>query len=406
VEKLVIDGGKPARAKPFPARTPYGKEEIKEVTEAINSQNLFRWGGTKVSGLERKFAAKYGIKHAVASTSGTSAIHIALGAINPNPGDEVITAPITDMGTITGILFQNCIPVFADVDPDSFNMDPADIEKKITKRTKAIIVVHLFGNPADMGAVMRMSKKYGIPVIEDCCQAYMTYYKSRLAGTIGDIGCFSMQQSKHLCAGDGGITITDNKKYADRMLLFADKGWNRTGFGPRAYLFLAPNYRMNELTAAVALAQLKKLDSVVRKRRQLGILLNSLIKKTSGIKTLKIFEGCRPSFSLYGFKVLDAPAEKFASALNAEGVPCGSGYIGKPIFVCSEALHSKTTYGNSHCPFDCPKTDARIEYKEGLCPVTDTEQPKLITIGINENFTKADIRDIAAAVNKVSDVLD
>jgi len=404
-EKLAIYGGKPVRTKPFPARKPFGKEEMKELAEAINSQNLFRYGGTKVLKLEQEFARKYGVRYAIASTSGTSAIHIAVGAINPNPGDEIITAPITDMGTVVGILYQNAIPVFADVEQDSFNMDPQDIERKITRRTKAIIVVHLFGNPADMDAIMKISHKYKIPVIEDCCQAYMTYYKGKLAGTIGDIGCFSMQQSKHLCTGDGGLTITDNKEYAERMSLFADKGWNRTGFGPRAYLFLAPNYRMNELTAAVALAQLKKVDKVVEKRRKLGNLLNSLIKNVKGVKPLKVLEGCRPSYWQYAFKVLEWPANKFAEALTAEGIPAGAGYIGKPIFICSEAMHSKATYGTSHCPFDCPRADAKIEYKEGLCPVTDREQPKLITIGINENFSVQDIRDIAKAIKKVAENL-
>lgn len=400
--KLAINGGKPVRTKPFPARKPYGKEEIREVTEAIMSQNLFRWGGTKVVKLEQEFAKKYGMKYAVASTSGTSAIHLAVGAINPSPGDEIITSPITDMGSIIGILYQNAIPVFADVDPDSYNMDPQDIERRVTKRTKAIMVVHLFGNPADMNPIMKLGSKYKIPVIEDCCQAYMTYYKGKLAGTMGDIGCFSMQQSKHLCAGDGGITITNNKEYADRMSLFADKGWNRTGYGPRAYLFLAPNYRMNELTASVALAQLKKVDRTVEKRRSLGNLLTKLIKNVNGIKPLKVFEGCKPSYWLYAFKVLNRPAENFARVLSAEGVPSGAGYIGKPIFVCAETMHSQVTYGNSHCPFDCPKTEAKIEYKEGLCPVTDVEQLKLITTGINENFQEQDIRDIAKAIRKVA----
>ena len=409
MEKLAIDGGKPVRTKYYPARKPYGKEEVKEVTEAIMSQNLFRWGGTKVAGLEQEFAKKYGVSHAFASTSGTAAIHIAVGAINPNPGDEIITAPITDMGSIAGILYQNAIPVFADIDPDSYNMDPKDIERRITKRTKAIMIVHLFGNPADMDAIMKISRKYKIPVIEDCCQAYMTYYKGKLVGTIGDIGCFSMQQSKHLCAGDGGITITNtnNKKYAERMLLFSDKGWNRTNRGPRAYLYLGLNYRMNELTAAVALAQLRKVSRTVGKRRSLGNLLTALIKNVRGVKPLKVIEGCKPSYWAYGLKVPGSgeQAKNFAQALNAEGVGTGIGYTGKPIFICSEAMHSKITYGTSHCPFDCPKADAKIDYNEELCPIACRELPMLLTLSINENFRESDIRDMARAIRKVAENL-
>jgi len=405
MKNLAYDGGKPVRTKPFPSRKPFGKDEVKEVTQAIMSQNLFRWGGQKVHMLEEEFAKKYNVKYAIASTSGTSAIHIAIGAINPNPGDEIITAPITDMGTVIGILYQNAIPIFADIDPDSYNVDPTDIEKKITRRTKAILVVHLFGNPCDMDAVMEIGRKYKIPVIEDCCQAYLTYYRGKLVGTIGDIGCFSMQQSKHLTSGDGGITITSNEKYQARMSLFADKGWNRTGPGPRAYLFLAPNYRMNELTGAVALAQLKKLDKTVTRRNFLGSKLDWLIKDIKGVKPLKVIADTKPSYWVYAFKVIDWSAENFVKALGAEGIPAGAGYTGKPIFVCGEAMHSKLTYGNSHCPFDCPKTDAKIDYNEDLCPIANKELSKLITISINENFHEKDIRDIARAIRKVAEKL-
>lgn len=405
-EKLAIYGGKPVRKKPFPERKPFGKEEIKEVTEALKSQNLFRFGGNKVENLEKEFARKYKVKYAVASTSGTAAIHIAIGAINPDPGDEIITSPITDFGTIIGILYQNAIPVFADINPETYNINPADIQRKITKRTKAIIAVHLFGNPCDMDEIMKIAKRNKLVVIEDCCQAYFTPYKGKMVGTIGDIGCFSMQQSKHLTTGDGGITITNNKKFAERMALFADKGWNRIGSGgPRTYLFLGPNYRMNELTGAVALAQLKKVEKVVEKRRILGDYLTGKIKDIPGIRPVETTPGGKHSYWVYPLKILDYDPKKFCKALNAEGIPCGVGYIGKPIFICSEALYNKKTYGNSHCPFDCPKYGKEIEYKEGDCPITEQMLSKLITICINENFSKKDIVDIANAIRKVAEGL-
>jgi len=210
-------------------RAPFGPEEFKLLREALLSQNLCCIDGTMVSGFEKEFATAYDSPYAVASTSGTAAIHVALGALDLNPCDEVITAPITDLGTVIPILSQNAIPVFADID-DSYNMDPADVERKITPRTRAIVVVHLFGNPCDMDAMVDIAKRHKIPLIEDCSQAHMAEYKGRYAGTLGDIGCFSFQQSKHMTTGDGGMTITGNKAYYERMKLFADKGYARKGW--------------------------------------------------------------------------------------------------------------------------------------------------------------------------------
>src|SRR6185436_12782879 len=177
-----------------------GWEELRLIREALLSQNLCCIGGQMVTSLEREFASAYDAPYGVASTSGTAAIHVALGALDLNPGDEVITAPITDLGTIIPILSQNAIPVFADID-DTYNMDPADVERKITSRTRAIIVVHLFGNPCNMDAMVEIAKRHKIPLIEDCAQAHMAEYKGRYAGTLGDIGCFSFQQSKHMTTG-------------------------------------------------------------------------------------------------------------------------------------------------------------------------------------------------------------
>jgi len=207
----------------------------------------------------------------------------ALGMIDLDPGDEVITGPITDFGTIIPILYQNAIPVFADVDPDTFGMDPEDLERKITKKTKAVMPVHLFGNPCDKDPILEIARKHSLYVIEDCCQAYVTEYKGRWVGTLGDIGCFSLQQSKHMTCGDGGITITNNDDLAQRGRLFADKGWDRSMWGARAYFFLGLNYRMTELQAAVALAQLKKVKTVVERRQKNAALLSNMLKDIDGI---------------------------------------------------------------------------------------------------------------------------
>jgi len=354
---------------------------------------------------EEKFAELYGVKYAASSTSGTAAIHVAVGTIDPNPGDEIITAPITDLGTVTPILQQNAIPIFAEVDPETYNMDPEDVERKITDRTRAILVVHLFGNPADMDAMVEIAARHNLPLIEDCCQAHVTEYKGKLLGTIGDIGCFSLQQSKHMTTGDGGMTITNNDAYYERMRFFVDKGFQRKGWGPRAYLFLAPNYRMTELQAAVGLAQLEKVQGVAERRNRLGDLLTHQIQGIDGVYPASVTEGGRHTYWSYPFRVTMADVEVFAKALAAEGVGASAGYIGKPIFLCSEALTAKKTYGTSHCPFDCPHTDRQIEYTEGMCPITEEAMNHLVTVGINENYTEEDIRDMAGAIRKVAEGL-
>jgi len=404
MEKLAKDGGKKFREKSFPGRTLFGEEEVKLATEAIRSQNLFCWSGTKVQEFEEKFAGLYGVKHAVASTSGTASIHVAVCAVNPSPGDEIITAPITDLGTIVPILQQNAIPVFADID-ETYNMDPEDVERNITERTKAIIVVHLFGNPCDMDAMSEIARRHNLILIEDCSQAHVTKYKGRYCGTIGDIGCFSLQQSKHMTTGDGGVTITNDEELFERMRLFRDKGYRRKGWGPRAYLFLAPCYRMNELTAAVGLGQIPKVRARVEKRTALGNKLTELLKDVDGIKPAPRTPGAEHSYWMYALRVEKWPAGDFAEALRAEGVPAGHGYIGKPIFMCAEALRSKITYGDSQCPFSCPHAARKIEYDESLCPRTQEALDHMVTFAFNENYSESDIADVAGAIGKVASLL-
>jgi dTDP-4-amino-4,6-dideoxygalactose transaminase len=296
MSKLAIDGGQPFRNDPFPKRTPFSEECVALTAEAIRSQNLFGLGGPKVSAFEKAFAELYGMKHAVGSTSGTSAIHVAVGTVNPNPGDEIITAPITDGGSVVPIVYQNCIPIFADVD-QTYNMDPADVESKITDRTAAIMVVHLFGNACNMDAMVDIARRHNIPLIEDCSQAHVTRYKGRYLGTWGDIAAYSLQQSKHLTTGDGGMTLTNRDDWAERMFLFRDKGWTRKpGWGARTYAFLAPNYRMTELQAAVGLPQIKTVRGVVEKRAELGSYLSDLISDLDGVSPPPVTPGSEHSY--------------------------------------------------------------------------------------------------------------
>ena len=408
--ELAVDGGAPVRRAPFPGRKPYDLRDAQQVLEALNSQELFFPSATKVYEFERRFAELYGVRYAVTSTSGTSAIHVALGAINADPGDEVITTPISDMGTVAPIILNNCIPVFADVEPGTFNLDPDDVERKVTPRTRSLIVVHCWGQPANMGRLMDIARRHNLLVVEDCAQAHLTHYHGRLAGTIGDLGSFSLQSSKHLQCGDGGVTITNDEALGERATLYVDKGcdWTKDRRTRLRYAFIAPCYRMTELQGAVLLSQLDRLEWIVQTRQHLGDLLNGLLAGTPGVYPPERSEGVEHSYWAFPVRVDEAvlgvsPAE-FGQAVAAEGVPVGGAWIGKPLYLF-EALAEQITYGSSHCPFDCPRASAQVRYYEGMCPNAELALKQLRTLPLNENYVEADVRDIAAAVRKVAETL-
>ena len=409
MSELAVNGGQRVRTAPLPSvsdisgRT-FGAEEIANLTEVINSGKLFRYGGTYVDKFEQEFAAKLNMKHAVAVTSGTAAIHTALGALNCDVAQEMITTPITDMGTVAPIMLQNCIPIFADLELDYYDLSPESIESRITEKTRAIIVVHLFGQPADMDAILAIGKKHGIAVIEDCCQSYLSEYKGKLVGTMGDIGCFSLQQSKHMASGDGGIIVTNDDELARRARLFMDKGWPRGG-GPRQYGFLGINYRMNELTGAVAAAQVGKVEGTVERRRASAAAVTERLSSIPGVLTPKVREGCKHSWWQYPFMIDDqaftVSPKDFAAAVSAEGVGIGHGYIGQPIYMC-QILQDKATYGASQCPFSCPHYGRELAYREEDCPNTLEILRRLLIAPCNEMFVEQDVDDIVSAISKVA----
>jgi len=409
MSKLAIFGGKPVRRKPLPTISNrsgrnIGDEELELLKKVIETGSLFRHSGIMVSSFEKEFAEFLGVKYAVASTSGTAALHIATGAAGIGPGVEVITSPITDMGTIISILGQNAIPVFADIDPETYNLDPESVRERINDKTRAIIVVHLFGLPADMNSLMEVAEEKGLIVIEDCAQAYLAEYRGKLVGTIGDIGCFSLQQSKHMFTGDGGITVTNNDEFAEKARLFMDKGWDRGIAGPRAYVMLGFNYRMTELQGAVARAQLKKVRWVVERRRKVAASLTKRLSEIEGVETPKIPDGYKHSYWLYPLKIdlemFNASLAEIVRAISAEGIPAGAGYIGKPIYLAPIFLE-KRGYGGTECPWICPLYGKDIVYREGLCPNAERILKQLITLPCNEYFTEEDVEDIAKAIEKV-----
>src|SRR5213592_2398675 len=209
-EPLALHGGPKAKRTPFPPRKRHGDLEKRYLSEVIDSDMLFYFLGTKVLEFQKQFAAMYGRKHCIACSSGTAAVHIALGALQLPPGSEVITSAITDMGSLTGMLYQGLAPVFAEVDAQTLNMDPAAARRCITERTRAILVVHHSGLAADMDAFLELGREFNLPIVEDCAQAYGTLFQGRLAGTMGAISAFSLNHFKHITCGSGGMVITED----------------------------------------------------------------------------------------------------------------------------------------------------------------------------------------------------
>ncbi len=407
-EELALFGGPKTKTTDWGTGKRFGDEELKNLKEALDQNTLFYWYGNKVKEFTKKFADMYGAKHCVAASSGTAGIHVALGAVGVTAGDEVITSPITDMGSVIGILYQNAIPVFADLDPNSYNMDPKSIEEKITDKTKAIVVVHLAGNAADMDPIMEIARKHDIKVIEDCAQSYMSYYKGRLAGTIGDIGCFSVNDFKHISAGDGGMIIMDDEDLYYKAFKFADKNYDRFSTDPaaeRKIPYLAPNYRMTELQGAVALAQLDKLEWICEQRNKYGDALTEGIKDLPGIMPHKVLEGNKSSYWFYMLRIDEEKAgvsrDEFSKALSAEGIPNQPGYIPTCVYEY-DLFKNKEGYLGTHSPFDSKYYGKDIEYYTGMCPVAEDILKTAIRINVNEFYTEQDLKDTIAAIRKVS----
>ena len=366
-----------------------GDEELKFLSDAIRSGTLTSTKGSFVKQLESDFAKLMGAKHCHASSSGSAALHTAFAAIDPEPGDEFITTPITDMGALTPILYQSAVPVFADVDYRTCNVTAETIEARISDRTKAIVVTHLFGNPCDMGPIMELARAKSIPVIEDCAQAFEATYHGQKVGVIGDIGCFSLQQGKHITTGEGGLCVTNNEDLARRMFLFINKAWGYGDAKPDHY-FLAPNYRMNELTGAVALAQLSKLEYSVKQRQSMASLFASKISDIKGIETPAILDEATHTYWKYCLtvdpEVIEGGAIGLAKALKEHGIFSAPRYIQKPAFEC-QVFAEQRTFGDSRFPFTHANLDA-VDYRKELFPGTYKGLEHILVLPWNERYTE------------------
>lgn len=366
-KKLALFGGKPVRKKSFPSWPCLGKEEINAVVEVIKKGHLSTFaappsdlflGGEKIREFESNFAKYHNANYAVALNSATAGLHAALAAVEAGPGDEVIVTPYSFTSSASSILMNNAIPVFVDVDIETFNIKPEEIKKAITLRTKAIIVVHLLGNPAEMDEIMKIAKKNNLAIIEDCAQAIGAKYKNKLVGTIGDIGVFSFNEPKNISTGEGGMIITNNKKLAEKCRLIRNHG-EALDYGKkeRSYssTILGWNYRMTELEAAIGIEQLKKLDRFNKIRIKNALYLNSKLSDIKGLRLPWERKNTKHVYHVYGIfydsEKTEIPRKEFIQALKAEGIPCSGGYphplYKNPIFLERGKCGKKTKCENA-----------------------------------------------------------
>ena len=405
-EKLALHGGPKAKRTPFPRRKRHGELEKRYLSEVIDSDILFYFAGTKVYEFQRRFAKMYGKKHCIACSSGTAAVHIAMGALQLPFGSEVITSAITDMGTVTGMLYQGLVPSFADVESDTLNLDPASVRQLIGQRTRAIVVVHHSGLAANMRSLLALSHEFGIPVVEDCAQAYGCEDRGVLAGTRGTINTFSLNHFKHITCGSGGMVLTDDDQLRYLAALYLDKCFQREE-GIRNPFFLAPNYQMTELQGAVALAQLERLPQIVASRNRLGKRLAGLLREVPTISTQAIPETSKHSYFLFLFQLdlekLGCTVYEFSEALAAEGVPNGAHLITgeRPVYLY-DIFRNRSAFPGSQVPFVSLESVSRRVYAIGDCPRAEEAFNRWITMNLYEHYTDEDIEEIALAVGKVA----
>jgi perosamine synthetase len=387
--KLALLGGEPVRKKPIPYHAIIEEEEIHAVNEVLQNKKLSGFylnflGGEKVRQFEEAFANYHGIKNAISVNSGTAALHVALAALNIGPGDEVIVPAYTFTATASSVLMANAVPVFCDIDAKSYNINPSEIEKLITPSTKAIIAVHLLGNPAEMDAIMSIAKKHNLKVVEDCAQAPGAMYKNKLVGTIGHVGCFSFVETKNMVTGEGGMIITDDEKTAERCRLIRNHGESWMQGKPRPYLsnILGYNFRMTEIEAAIGIEQLKKLDRFNKARNEYTLGIANSLKKYKGLLLPHIEPYVKAVSHVlclqYNQDVFGIPREKFIQAVNAEGISVSVGYP-HPLYL-NPLFKEKIVYGENGCPYTCKHYKGKVDYREGICPIAEEICKKAIWI--------------------------
>ncbi len=431
-DNLAILGGRPIRTKKWQDNVTTGIREVKAVTKVLRTGYLSLFegshkpdapfsflGGPQVRALETEWSEFYGSKYAVAMNSATSGLFAAVGALEVGFGDEVIVSPYTMSACAMAPMLFGAIPVFADVEQENGCLDPEDILRKITPRTKAIIVVHQFGFPANMTEIMQIAHERGIKVIEDCAQAHGAKHEGKAVGTWGDIGVFSLNVNKTIQSGEGGVCITEDSDLAYRLQLIRNHG--EAVVGPAGYTNILNvfgfNFRMTEVTASIAREQLSKLPMLNKRRLDLVRALFQGLKETQSIRPMgmEFFpgekgcrEGCTCEATFYVVPFLFQPSKtsatraEFARAAVAEGAPFFEGYV-KPLYL-SPVFQTKTLFRYGY-PFKAPpNSESELRYEKGSCPTAERLhfQDVLVNEHIRWPHSERDIRDILRVVDKLS----
>jgi perosamine synthetase len=400
-----------------------GESEKKAVIEVMESGQLSgffgspgpQWlGGEKVKQFERKWAQKYGYEHAISVNSWTTGLMTAVGAMGIGPGDEVIVSPYTMSATATAILFYGGIPVFADIDPDTFNITANTITPLITPRTRAIMVVHIFGQTAEMEEIMVLAHKYNLKVIEDGAQSPGIKYKGKPVCSFGDIGGFSLNYHKHIHTGEGGMLVTNDDRIAVRCQLIRNHGENLVEEQPIEDLtnLIGSNYRLTELQAAIGIAQLDRLNGYLNHRQRLAAYFGEQLAGIPGLAPAKLAEGAEHAYYLYPVKydstMTGITRKTFVRAVNAEFPPAKiweqfgfiEGYV-KPLYL-TPLYQKKIAIGQNGFPWNI-NPSVEYEYTKGICPVAERmfEEELIYTPLIREPLSENDLEDFVAAIKKV-----
>ena len=413
---LALNGGTPAIPRPLELFRSIGEDEVVAATEVIRGGVLSAYigapgegfmGGPRVRAFEAQAASYFGVRHAIAVNSWTSGLIAAVGAIGIEPGDEIITTPWTMAATATAILHFNGIPVFADIDPESFNIDPRSVERLVSPRTRAIMAVDIFGQSADMPALRAIADRHGLKLLSDTAQAPGALAGGRYAGTLADIGGYSLNYHKHIHSGEGGILVTDDDRLARRLQLIRNHAEAVVRSDEPAELcnLLGYNFRLGEIEAAIAGVQLKKLAARVESRQAAAARLTRGLQGLQGLKTPVVSAGCTHVYYVYGMTLdlaaLGVTRAVLVDALRAEGVPgIVAGYQNLhrlPMF------RHKIAYGTQGFPWTSPYASRQVDYGPGTCPVAE-ELHERTFLGLNLcmcEYPPADIDLLVAAFRKV-----
>lgn len=407
--KLAIEGGEKTIQKAVAQTGRWGEPEMKQLGEMINEGSLFFWNTSGRGGLNPKtqllterFQKIYPQKYVQTCSSGTAAIHIATAACGIGPGDEVIVQAYTDPGSLIGTIYQQGVPVFADMLPETYNVDPADVERKITPKTKAIVAVHLNGNPCNLAALKALADKHNLALIEDACQGWGAQYDGKPVGSVGHFLCYSLQISKIISCGDGGVVASNDERWGPFLLNFADKGIDRRGRAGSGRSFFSTNYRMSGPQIAVTAVQLERLEKIAATRSRMGNLFTEKIADIPGILPLVVRpqDRCVYWFHHFRFKpeAFKCNRNQFASALAAEGVQCS------PPF---GALLYKTEVFQKHGFFAgrWPIKEfglTTMDYTKVKCPNAEKIWATDVTLTFHECMTEEHVLLMAKAVAKVA----